>query len=109
MGEPSNPHPRSGPGRSECDPISIRPRPLHLKTEQRNQIVPYDDRDVSFAGFILGQLLGLISIRILSCGRDQTLLSKENLTSSKRNRAPGSNSRTAATAAARSTGYRRDR
>lgn len=72
MGEPSNPHPRSGFGRSECDPIRIRPRPLHLKAEQRNQRVPYDDRDMSFAGFIVGQLLGFIGIRILSCGRDQT-------------------------------------
>lgn len=34
VGEPSNPHPRSGPGRSDCDPIRIRPRPLHLKAEQ---------------------------------------------------------------------------
>lgn len=31
-----------------------------------------DDRDMSFAGFILSQLLGLIGIRILSCDRDQT-------------------------------------
>lgn len=72
MGEPSNPHPRGGLGRSESDPIRIRPRPLHLKAEQRKQIVSDDDRDMRFAGFILGQLIGLIGIRILSCGRDQT-------------------------------------
>lgn len=58
LGQPSNPHPPSELWRSECDPIRIRPRPLHLKAEQRDQIVPDDDRDVSFAGFILGQLLG---------------------------------------------------
>lgn len=67
----SNPHPRSGLGRSKCDPIRIRPRPLHLKAEQRDQVVPDDDRDVRFAGLILAQLLGLVGIRILSCGRDQ--------------------------------------
>lgn len=69
VGEPSNPYPRNGPGRSECDPIRIRPRQLHLKAEQRDQLVP--DRDVRFVGLILAQLPGLIGIRILSCGLDQ--------------------------------------
>lgn len=41
--------------------MRIRPRPLHLKVEQRDQIAPYDDRDMSFVGFILGQLLGLMA------------------------------------------------
>lgn len=71
MGKPSNPHPPSGFGRSECDPIRIRPRPLHLKAEQRNQIVSDNDRDMSFAWPHPRSLPGLVGIRILSHGLDQ--------------------------------------
>lgn len=87
VGESSNPHPRSGFGRSECDPIRIRPRSLDLKAEQRDQIVSENDRDVKFAGLIVGQLPALIGIRIRAVVWIKCLLPKQNLTSSKRKRA----------------------
>lgn len=108
-----NPHPRSGLWRSQCDPIRIRPRPLHLKAEQRDQIVADDDRDVRFAGLILGQLPGLIGIRILSCGRDQMSSFRRKTSRHRKGR-----ERQALTAAMlrwqppdqhRSNGYHRDR
>lgn len=52
--------------------------PLYFKAEQIDQAVPDDDRDVRFTGLILGQLLGLVGIRILSRALDQMFPSERN-------------------------------